>query len=75
MPEVCEYIDPLVHDSREDAADVPTDHEGTFGLVVKRELATLAPADSTGGWPTFTFFVKVGTHTASGRSFILISPH
>ena len=48
MPEVCEYIDPLVHDSREDAADVPTDHEGTFGLVVKRELPTLAPADSTG---------------------------
>jgi hypothetical protein len=28
-----------------------------------------------GGWPTFTFFVKVGTHTASGGSFILISPH
>ena len=28
-----------------------------------------------GGWPTFTFFVKVGTHAADAGVFILISLH
>jgi hypothetical protein len=28
-----------------------------------------------GGWPTFTFFVKVGTHAADAGVFILISHH
>jgi len=28
-----------------------------------------------GGWPTFTFFVKVGTHAAGVAVFILASPH
>ena len=28
-----------------------------------------------GGWPTFTFFVKLGTHAADAGVFILISPH
>ena len=28
-----------------------------------------------GGWPTFTFFVKVGTHAAGVGIFILASPH
>jgi len=28
-----------------------------------------------GGWPTFTFFVKVGTHAAGVASFILASLH
>ena len=30
---------------------------------------------ATGGWPTFTFFVKVGTHAADAGVFILTSPH
>ena len=29
----------------------------------------------TRGWPTFTFFVKVGTHAAGVEIFILASPH
>jgi hypothetical protein len=28
-----------------------------------------------GGWPTFTFFVKVGTHAAGVTILILASPH
>ena len=28
-----------------------------------------------GGWPTFTFFVKVGTHAAGVAIFIWASPH
>ncbi len=31
--------------------------------------------DLPGGWPTFTLFVKVGTHAADAGVFILISPH
>jgi hypothetical protein len=27
------------------------------------------------GWPTFTFFVKVGTHAADTGVFIFTSPH
>ena len=29
----------------------------------------------SGGWPTFTFFVKVGTHADGIAVFILASPH
>ena len=32
-------------------------------------------AMGTRGWPTFTFFVKVGTHAADAGVFILISLH
>jgi hypothetical protein len=41
--------------------------------VLARGLAHLYVV-CKGGWPTFTFFVKVGTHAADAGSFILASP-
>jgi len=38
--------------------------------LIKHKVLFLA-----GGWPTFTFFVKVGTHAAGVTILILASPH
>jgi hypothetical protein len=45
------------------------------GQSINGIVNTNAQTGSRVGWPTFTFFVKVGTHAAGVGIFILASPH
>jgi hypothetical protein len=44
-------------------------------LAIASTVSSARTLCSTGGWPTFTFCVKVGAHAAGAGILTLASPH